>query len=131
MTKTAFAYWNNRIAPVFDSARRIYLVEIDDSGRIIGETEETLPDDQPVKRAVRLAELSVDTLVCGALSRSLHGIIHSYGIRVVPFVAGELHQIIQAWHAGNLHSETFTMPGCCRCVRSLHGYTEQGKRKRS
>ncbi len=128
MTKTAFAYWENRIAPVFDNARQIHLVEIDDAGQIIRETQELLPDDQPVQRALRLAELSIDTLVCGALSRPLHGILHAYGIQVVPFVAGELQQIIEAWLSGNLHNETFAMPGCCQRAHSSQGRLNQNKK---
>ena len=114
MRKAAFAYWDNRIAPVFDSARKVCLVEIDESGRITGEAQETLPDDQPAQLALRLVELAVDTLVCGAISRSLHAIISAYGIRVVPFVAGELRQIIRAWCSNNLHEDAFAMPGCRR-----------------
>jgi len=34
MRKTAFAYWDDRIAPVFDTARRIHVVEAD-SGKIV------------------------------------------------------------------------------------------------
>jgi len=97
MRKAAFAYWDNRIAPVFDNARQLYLVEIDDSEQITNEAQETLPDDQPVQKALRLAQLAVNTLVCGAISRSLQEIVCAYGIRLVPFVAGELQEVIQAW----------------------------------
>ena len=42
--KTAFAYWDERIAPVFDTARRVHVVEAE-SGEIVRETEEVLVDD--------------------------------------------------------------------------------------
>jgi predicted Fe-Mo cluster-binding NifX family protein len=86
---TAFSCWNNRIAPVFDNARQVLLVRVD-SGRIIGEEQQVLPGDLPVQKALRLAELGVGTLVCGAISRPLHGMVIAYGIRVIPFVAGDL-----------------------------------------
>jgi predicted Fe-Mo cluster-binding NifX family protein len=112
MMKTAFAYWDNRIAPVFDVARRIHLVEAQ-SGRIVTEKEELLVDDLPVKKALRLADLGVGTLVCGAISRPLRDLVASYGIQVFPFVAGELREVIQAWLDGNLGRDAFAMPGCC------------------
>ena len=68
MMKTAFAHWDDRIAPVFDIARRIHVVEAD-SGRIVAEAGEVLADDLPVQKAHRLVELGVGTLVCGAISR--------------------------------------------------------------
>lgn len=111
MMKAAFAYWDDRIAPVFDTARRIHVVEAD-SGRIVDETGEVLGDVLPAQKALRLVELGVGTLVCGAISRSYHETVAAYGIRVIPFVAGDLSEVIQAWLSGNLESDTFVMAGC-------------------
>jgi predicted Fe-Mo cluster-binding NifX family protein len=111
--KGAFAHWNHRIAPVFDIARRIHVAEAQ-SGRIVAEKEVVLADDLPLQKAMRLAELDVGTLVCGAISTSLRAIVASYGIRVIPFVAGDLAEVIQAWLRGGLDGEKFAMPGCCR-----------------
>jgi predicted Fe-Mo cluster-binding NifX family protein len=111
MMKTAFVYWEDRIAPVFDIARRIHVVEAD-SGRIIAETGEVLADDLPEQKAHRLAELGVGSLVCGAISRPFQEMVAAYGIRVISFVAGDLSEVIQAWLGGNLQSDTFVMPGC-------------------
>ncbi len=66
--KTAFAYWDKRIAPVFDTARQIHVVEAE-SGRIVREALETLESDVLVQKALRLSELGISTLVCGAISR--------------------------------------------------------------
>ena len=109
--KTAFAYWDDRIAPVFDIARRIHVVEAE-SGRILSETGEVLAEDLPAPKAHRLVELGVGTLVCGAISRPFHEMVAAYGIRVIPFVAGDLSEVIQAWLGGNLERDTFAMPGC-------------------
>jgi predicted Fe-Mo cluster-binding NifX family protein len=110
--KAAFAYRENRIAPVFDIARQILLVEVA-SARVVSESRELLPPDLPVEKALRLAELGVDTLVCGAISRPLREIVLAYGIRVVPFVAGDLREVIQAWRGRTLQGNAFAMPGCC------------------
>jgi predicted Fe-Mo cluster-binding NifX family protein len=111
--KAAFAVWNNRIAPVFDVARDIRLVETE-SGHIICETDERLPADSGPEKGRRLIELGVDTLVCGAISRPVLSQIAAYNIRVVSFVAGDLSEIIQTWLSGDFKKEAFTMPGCCR-----------------
>jgi predicted Fe-Mo cluster-binding NifX family protein len=112
MMKTAFAYWDKRIAPVFDTARHIHLVEVD-AGRIVTETQEVLADDLPVQKALHLSQLGIETLVCGAISRPLQALVTAYGIQVIPFVAGELGEVIQAWLSGNLTGDLFAMPGCC------------------
>lgn len=111
--KAAFAAWENRIAPVFDVARKIHLVETE-GAKVIRETQELLPTDLPVQRALRLAELTVDTLVCGAISRPLQEMVAAHGIRIIAFVAGDLQEVIRAWLTGSLDSDAFAMPGCCR-----------------
>ncbi len=109
--KIAFAFWDNRIAPVFDTSRQIYVIDAE-SGHIVREAEEDLTDDLLVRKILRLVELGIDTVVCGAISRSTYELVSAYGIHVVPFVAGDLDEVIRVWLSGNLDSETFTMPGC-------------------
>jgi predicted Fe-Mo cluster-binding NifX family protein len=111
MIKAAFVHWDNRIAPVFDVARHVYLVTAK-AGRSVEEVRETLDDDLPVQKVMRLAVLGVDTLVCGAISRPLYEMFSAYNIRVIPFVAGGLREVIKAWLHGGLDGETFAMPGC-------------------
>jgi predicted Fe-Mo cluster-binding NifX family protein len=111
MMKTAFAVWNDRIAPVFDVARKIHIVE-SESGRIVGEAQEELTDDVPARKARHLAELKIGTLVCGAISRPLQEMVSAYGTRVLPFVAGDLREVIAAWLRGRLEQDVFAMPGC-------------------
>ena len=111
--KTAFAYWDDRIAPVFDIASQIHVVETE-SGRVIAETDEIITNDLPVKKVFRMVDLGVSTLICGAVSRPLHAMIIASGISVISFVAGDLRKVIKAWFDGNLESVKFAMPGCCR-----------------
>lgn len=114
--KVAFAHWNDRIAPVFDSARQVHIVETG-SGQVLGETQAPLPGDPIIQKALRLSALDVDTLVCGAISRPLQEMIAAYGIQVIPFVAGDLNQVIRAFLRGSSMDEVFAMPGCRGRVR--------------
>jgi len=111
--KAAFPFWENRIAPVFDTARQICIVEVE-SGRIVHEGREPLTGDLPTQKALRLTELSVATLVCGAISRPLQEMLIGCGIQVVPFVSGDLSEVIHAWISGKFNRSAFAMPGCLR-----------------
>ena len=110
--KIAFAHWDNRIAPVFDTVRQIYVVDVE-SGQIVSETQEALSEDLPVRKILRLVERGIGTLVCGAISRPMYGLVVANGIQVVPFVAGDLNEVIQAWLSGDLEDDIFAMPGYC------------------
>lgn len=110
-TKAAFAAWNDRIAPVFDVSEKIHLLEVED-GRVVRETRRVLSGNQPDQKARSLIEMGTEVLVCGAISKFLHDRITAGGIRVVPFIAGTLTEIIQAWLNGELRRDAYAMPGC-------------------
>lgn len=108
--KAAFSTWNNRIAPVFDVSRMAYIVEAE-SGDIVDERLEAFQNELPARKILRLVEWRVGTLVCGAISRPMQLILTAQGIRVIPFVAGELHEVIDAWVSGRVETAGFAMPG--------------------
>jgi predicted Fe-Mo cluster-binding NifX family protein len=109
--RVAFAAWNDRIAPLFDVTRRLHVV--DTAGRkVVRESEEYFEETALVARAARLAALGVDTLVCGAISRAQEALIEAYGLAVVPFVKGDLEDVVDAWRTDQLGRPAFSMPGC-------------------
>jgi predicted Fe-Mo cluster-binding NifX family protein len=131
--RVAFATWNGRIAPVFDVTRRLHVVETD-GRRVVRESEEPLGDEAAEARAARLAALRIEELVCGAISRPQEALVRAYGVAVVPFVTGQLREVIDAWRAGALESDAFAMPGCGqgrgRRFRGGRGWAGQGRRWR-
>ena len=118
--KAAFPFWENRIAPVFDSARQLCIIE-KEFGRIVHEGREPLTGDLPTQKALRLTELGVGTLICGAISRPLQEMLIGCGIQVVPFVSGDLSEVIRAWISGKFNRSSFAMPGCLRGKRCRFG----------
>ncbi|NWF91177.1 MAG: hypothetical protein HXY50_17155 [Ignavibacteriaceae bacterium] len=107
----ALAAWNGRIAPVFDVVGQIRLLRID-SGRVVDEAEEAVEGLTPAEKALRLAKLGVDLLICGAISRPIQVMVEAYGIRVVPFVTGDVPGVIQALVEDRLADAVRAMPGC-------------------
>lgn len=110
-SRAAFSCWNGRIAPLFDTARELHVVETDGE-RIVSRADESLPAGTAERRASRLATLGVETLVCGAISRATREAVVSLGVRVVPFVSGDRDEVVRAWLEGSLERPVFTMPGC-------------------
>jgi predicted Fe-Mo cluster-binding NifX family protein len=108
--KTAFAVWNNRIAPVFDVSRHVIIVDSQTVGDI---TRNPVPltGEQPLEKVQELSELGVDNLVCGAVSRALQAALRARGIRVVAYVAGDVRDIIDAWRQQNFEAQVYAMPG--------------------
>jgi len=87
--KIAISVSDDRVSPVFDVARRLLLVDIED-GRDVNRTEEVLEESQLAPRASRIAELHTDVLVCGAISRTLEAMLISAGVEVIPQTCGHV-----------------------------------------
>lgn len=109
--RIAIATWQGRISPVFDTARRLLLVDAE-NGTEAGRSEKALPQAFPPQRVARLKELGIDVLICGAISRPLAGVIAASGIVLVPFISGETDQVLTAYLHKELPSPQFMMPGC-------------------
>ena len=109
--KTAFPYWHNRIAPVFDTACQVLIVE-SEAGLITGENRLIFQNDDPAAKILRLVEMEIGSLVCGALSRPVFQMATALGITVTAFIAGDLDEIVSSWVAGKLNHEDCAMPGC-------------------
>ncbi len=111
--KVALPILDGRIAPVFDWCRWIALVDTDEEG-VENRAETDLAGIPPLLRADRLAELGADVLLCGGISPGLAQLVESHGIQVMPWVAGEVDEVLREFLAGRLPNERFMMPGS-RC----------------
>jgi len=109
--KVAMPIWNDRVSGAFDFAQRILLVDIE-NGRETGRSEISLPPESDPEKANRLKALEAEVLICGAISRSLAFQIAASGIRVLPYVAGHVDEILKAYLTGELIQPQFTLPGC-------------------
>ena len=109
--KLALTVWENRISPVFDCAQTLLVVDI--TGDMpTGKHFEPFRYESPFSRATKLSDLGVKVLICGAVSDSFANIVETYGIRIIPFVAGAVDEVLDAYLTGGLYNAKFRMPGC-------------------
>ena len=102
---------SERISPVFDSSGQVLLVDFEDRqerSRCVA----PLPGDSLAGRVTRLKELGVTVLICGGISRTLRQMIEADGIRVYPWTAGPVDEVLEAYREGRLHEARWLMPGC-------------------
>jgi len=117
--RLAITVWESRISPVFDTARIAMITDIE-NGEARNRHDEALPDGSPCQKVARLRELGVETLVCGAISGSFADLLSSSGIRLIPFVSGDVDEVLQVMAAKGTPPRTFSMPGCGH-GRRFHG----------
>lgn len=107
----AVSVWQGRVAPLFDVSRCFLLSKVE-AGRVVSSREVFLDEVDPWERVPRLRALNVTTLICGAVSRPLQHQAVAAGIHVIPFVAGGVDGVVDAWLQGRLERDDFRMPGC-------------------
>lgn len=121
--RTAIACWRGRIAPLFDTAGSVVVLEAV-GGHDDPEEAVALPEDWPA-RVGRLREMGVERLVCGAISPFLRDLLDSAGIEVIAFVSGDVSDIDEALKRGGDLREEHPMPGCGRRC-SMRGGSGRG-----
>ncbi|HBL23099.1 MAG TPA: dinitrogenase iron-molybdenum cofactor biosynthesis protein [Deltaproteobacteria bacterium] len=107
----AVANWQGNVSPVFDVSDRLCVVEIDGGTEVRRETV-ALKCRDPFGRAREVAGTGVEVLICGAVSHVFETALISVGIRVLPFICGDLETVIGAFLQGRLTDGGFLMPGC-------------------
>jgi len=116
--KIAVPVWEGKVSPVFDTATRLLVVQME--GRREKERFTTpLHEEEPSRRCLYLKSIGVDTLICGAISRPFFEMLSAFGMEVIAWITGPQEKVIDAWMNGCLLREEFLMPGCSH--DSLYG----------
>lgn len=126
--KVAVAVWEGRISPVFDSARHVHLYEMIEAGAPVRLGELAMHDRHPAQRVRNLQEAGVEVLICGAVSNPLANVLQHAGLRLLSFVTGGEEEVLAAFCRGDLPSDAFLQPGCCRRARRGTGGRGGGRR---
>ena len=109
--RIAIPDWNGQVSPVFDYAQRLLVIDTCD-GVETGRQKTALVQFDLGRRALQLADLGVELLICGAISRPLEAAIKAQGVRIKRHVCGETKQILQTFLDRGHIPERFLMPGC-------------------
>ena len=123
--RLAIPEFNGRVSPVFDCCRRLLVIDTSMKGpdRIASQDWSEL---ECVKRPGRLKELGIEILLCGGISTHLAREIEAGGVYIIPWISGEVGEIIDAYLNGRLPDPKLTMPGCQRGRFGGQGRGRQG-----
>ena len=108
--RVAVPTFDGRVSSVFDWARELVVIDRHDGAERSRRTED-LAGLAPPFRPRRLAELGVETLLCGGISHPMAEMVQMHGIRVVAGVTGDIDAVLAAFFDGRLPAPEFAMPG--------------------
>ena len=108
--KAAVAVWDGRISPVFDVSRNALILTIKDDA-VVARSLANIATSSPELKLERLAELGVETLICGAISRPFSMMLQAGGIKIISGIAGAVEEVLQAFLHKKLSNTHYLMPG--------------------
>ena len=111
MERIALAIWRNRISPLFDVAKKIHIVDLQ-NGVPAGNAEALFFRNSIAGKISRFCDLNINTLICGAISKELSLMLTTNGIHVIAFVAGDKDDVLAAYLKNGWVPSDFCMPGC-------------------
>jgi len=107
--KIAIPQWHSRVSPVFDTAGAFVLLELED-GREVRRERNAFPPGDAYTRIKTLRQFGADVLICGAVSGPLKRALIAAGIDVIPFICGEVRDVVEAYLCNGL-DERYLQPG--------------------
>jgi len=108
--KIAIPVWENKVSPVLDTASRLMVVEFNEEGPT-SRFEIYLDERDLSRRCVRIQDLSVDTLICGAVTRHFSELLKASGINLIQGISGQPEAVLNAYLDGTLAHSKYLMPG--------------------
>lgn len=92
--RIAITRWGTRVAPLFDTAREILVLDVVDND-IKDCNEVDIDGVRPFSRAGYLHELGVEVLFCGGISEYFFRQLLAVNIKVIPWTSGEVGKVIE------------------------------------
>ncbi|MCP4689350.1 MAG: hypothetical protein GY859_14955 [Desulfobacterales bacterium] len=108
----AITVWENRISPVFDSSRTLLVAAVENARAVNGRREPFNPAF-PSRLVDRFNELEIETLICGAITRTPAALIEAGKIQLIPFICGGVDDVLESYAKGVDIMQKYLMPGCC------------------
>lgn len=132
--KLAIPVHQGRVAPVFETCRQI-LVVVQETPEDVVIAKEDWSGIVPQIRPKRLKELGVQALLCGGISCWMENQVSLQGIHTVPWLAGDVSEVLKAFREGREMDPRYAMPGRAAYRRkecmSQEGVTESRQCARS
>lgn len=122
--RVALTAWEDRISPVFDSAHTLLIADIN-KNIIISKYYIFFNPEKTSRLAEALNKLNTKVLICGAISEIPSNIIIASGITLIPFIGGNVEQVLEAYASGIQIVPGFLMPGCGPGRGHGHGQTRE------
>lgn len=111
----AITVWEGRVSPVFDAAQTLLIAQVEGTC-ILGEQSFQIDPSRLQQLVQFLSSRGVSVIICGAISERPARVLESAGFELLPFVAGEYKEVLEAFTHDKPEWTDLRMPGCGKNV---------------
>jgi len=94
-------FFGTRISPRLDYSESLQLIRIDKNKIESRDTIKIITDNR-LERINRLIKLKPDVIICDGLTEMCHAELIKYDIKIIPWVHGEIEDILNRFLKGTL-----------------------------
>ena len=109
--RVAIPEYHGRVSPVFDTCQRLLVFQMRNGSLMIPLESQDWSSLPPAVRVSRLRETGIDVLLCGGISGWLARQIEALEIQLIPWLAGDVRQVLDAFVTRKLPNRRLAMPG--------------------
>ena len=113
--KVAVTVWEDRVSPVFDSAKNLLIAEIENA-RVMKTRYQQFDPEMVFQLAQMLKDHQVDAIICGAVSEGPANLLEAAGFELISFIAGDVDQVLENFIKDQPVWTELIMPGCGRNI---------------
>ena len=128
--KIAVSEYKNHVATAFDFANNVVVFTCE-NGKTVKKEHLMLDDHFIPSRSMKLKNLGIDKLICGAISNPSAFMLQYQGIEVISGITGNVDVVIGEFLRGNINSPQYLLPGFSGmgCVRTQSRRQKRGCRR--
>jgi len=116
--KIVVSVLDNKISPRFDSTYKFMVVSVNET-KINDMEDIVLSTINPIQRVNELADMGIDTVICGVVNEFTLSLLVKKGINVVPGVIGNIEEVLNLFLNGNLRPGLTIFPDGRKIYRKL------------
>jgi predicted Fe-Mo cluster-binding NifX family protein len=109
--KIAIPYWDGKVSPVLDTSTTLLILDFEGE-REVSRHEIPLSKFDLGRRCDHIKQSGVELLICGAISRPFYELLEGAQVDVIPWISGQVEEVISAYLDQKLNRKRFLMPGC-------------------
>jgi predicted Fe-Mo cluster-binding NifX family protein len=109
--KLAVPYWEGKVSPVLDTSTRLLVLDFERE-KEVSRNELLLSESDLGPRCSRITQSGAEVLICGAISRPLYRMLAAAHVDVIPWISGQVEEVVSAYLDRTLNHKRFLMPGC-------------------